>query len=239
MNIVAIIGARGGSQRIPKKNIKEIAGKPLIAWSIEAAKLSKKISRVIVSTDDVEIATVSKKYGAEVPFMRPESLANGTSGLEPVLIHAIEWLNQHEKYHTDIVLLLPATNPLKTAADLDEAISILEKTGADSVVTVGKALGNSNPNWVLKRNSNGEVTLSTGESLKNIITRSQDLPECYSRNDVAYVLRPRNLYQKPSNLYGDKVELLVMDEIYSTDINTPEDWEVTAHKLRRFHGIEE
>ena len=235
-NVIGIIPARGGSTRIPRKNLKEMCGKPLIAWSIEAAKKSASISRVIVSTDDPEIAEVARRYGAEVPFMRPDDLAGDKVGMEPVLIHAIEWLKKNEGYTTHAILLLQSTNPLKRPEDLDRAVQILQDTGADPVVSVGKALGNNNPSWVIKRNESGQVVLSTGESLKDMIVRSQDLPVCYSRNDIVYALLPKNLYETTSNLYGDKVELLVMDEIFYTDINSPEDWEVTADKLKRLHN---
>ena len=237
MSVLVIIPARGGSRRIPGKNIKEMCGKPLIAWSIEAAKKSKKVDKVIVSTDDKEIAEVAKNYGAEVPFMRPAHLANDTIGLEPVMIHAIEWLKENQNYNPDIVVLFPLTNPLKITKHLDEAIDLLEKTSADSVVAVSEALGNNNPHWILKQDEKGNVCLSTGESLKNIITRSQDLPKHYSRNDILYVLRSKNLYENPSNIYGNKVKLLVMEEIYYTDINTYEDWEITSNKLKRLHKI--
>lgn len=235
MNIIAIIPARGGSKRIPRKNLKKMFGKPLISWSIEAAKKAKLIERIIVSTDDAEISKVAKRYGAEVPFIRPAELAGDSVGMEPVLIHAIEWLEKNEGYKTDIVLLLQSTNPLKRPQELDEAIKIMLKTQSDSVVSVGEALGNNNPHWVLKRNNSGKVVLSNNKSLKKMVTRSQDLPKHYSRNDIVYVLKPKNLYEKPSNLYGNKVELLVMDEIFYTDINSHEDWEITANKLKRLY----
>lgn len=210
-------------------------GKPLIAWSIEVAKKSKRVDKVIVSTDDIKIAKIAKKYGAEVPFMRPPHLCVDTIGLEPVLVHTIEWLKENHNYAPDIVILFPLTNPLKLTKHLDEAIDMLEKTDADSVVSVSEALGNNNPHWVLKQDKNGNVRLFTGKSLKKIITRSQDLPKCYSRNDILYAFKPKNLYEKPSNLYGDRVKLLVMDEIHYTDINTPEDWSIARDKLKRLH----
>lgn len=212
-----------------------MCGKPLIAWSIEVAKKSNKVDKVIVSTDDREIAEIAKKYGAEVPFMRPPNLCVDTIGLEPVLVHAIEWLKENQNFTTDIAILFPLTNPLKLTDHLDEAIDILKESDADSVVAVSEALGNNNPHWVLRQDKNGDVKLFTGESLKNIITRSQELPKCYSRNDILYAFRPKSLYEKPSNLYGDKVKLLVMDEIYYTDINTPEDWSIASDKLKRLH----
>lgn len=235
MNIIAIIPARGGSKRIPRKNTLKICGKPLITWSIEAAKKSKLIDRVIVSTDDQEIASIAKRYGAEVPFIRPKELAGDTVGMEPVLIHAIEWLKENEGYQTDIVLLLQSTNPLKFPKDLDLAIKILLDKKVDSVVSVNHALGNNNPHWILKRNSNNQITLFTGQNLKEMVVRSQDLTPCYSRNDVVYAFRPKNLYEKPSNLYGGKIELMIMEEIFYADINTQEDWYIVADKLKRLH----
>lgn len=234
MNILALICARGGSKRIPKKNIKQMCGKPLIAWSIEAAIKSKSVNKVVVSTDDLGITSVAQKYGAEVPFTRPPELSLDTDGLEPVIRHAVEWLQDHQSYRADIIVFYPPTNPLKRAEDIDESVQILTEFNADSVVAVSNANGNNNPHWILKRENNGDIKLATGEPLRNIIDRSQDLPSnYYIRNDVLYTLKPKNLYQQSPSLYGDKVKLLIMDEIFNTDINSPEDWFITSNKLAR------
>src|SRR3989344_4905729 len=133
MKIVGIILARGGSKSIPSKNIKEFCGKPLIAWTIESAKKSKLLDRVIVSTDDERIAAVAREYGAETSFLRPKELATDSMGVEPVLKHAFEWLRDNEKYEADALALLPATTPTRQSFHIDEAITIFKERGADSV----------------------------------------------------------------------------------------------------------
>lgn len=238
MNIVAFIPAKGDSKRVPRKNLRMMLGKPLIAWAIEAARGSKKIGRVIVSTSDEEIAGMAKKYGAEVPFMEPTEIAAGGGNIEAALLHAVEWLKKHEQYVPDAVVLLQTTNPLRRPQDLNKAIEQFKQSGADSTVTVCKALGNHNPAWMLMKDKKRGAQMFGGADMRTISSmRSQDLPEYYFRNDIAYVFKPLNLYQTPPNLYGDKVDLYVMDEIFDTDINTPEDWHITEDKLRRLYDI--
>lgn len=232
MKIIGIIPARGGSKRIPYKNIRKLSGKPLLAWSIETAKRSRLLDKVIVSTDDAKIAAIAKRYGAEVPFMRPAELSGDKVGIEAVLKHAYEWFIENRHYKADAIALIFPTNPLRRTEHIDEAVRIFQKTKADSVVSVIPATANMNPYWILKRNKNGRVTLFTGEPLTKIKMRSQDLPPCYSRNDIIYLLKPGNLYEKTPNLYGRKVELYVMDELFSADINTPVDWFVCQQKFK-------
>ena len=236
MKVLAIIPARGGSKRIPGKNVRRMLRRPLLSWAIDAAKGSS-IDRVIVSTDDPAIAAVAKRYGAEAPFLRPKELATDMLGIEPVLRHALEWLEEHENYRPDVLALLMPTNPLRLPQHIDEALRLMKKTGADSVVAVAEALGNNNPHWMLIKNEMGEIRLFNGSPLTTIKTRSQDLPKAYSRNDILYLLNPKNLYEKIPNLYGKKTELYVMDDLFYSDINTPEDWAVTEHKLRRLLSI--
>ena len=237
MKIVAIIPAKGDSKRVPGKNLRMMLGKPLIAWAIETAKDCKKIGRVIVSTSDEEMASVAKKYGAVVPFLEPLEIAAGGGNIEMALLHAVQWLKENENYVPDAVVLLQTTNPLRGADDIDAIVAQFEKSGADSTVAVSKALGNHNPAWMLMKDERRGAQMFGGADIRTISSmRSQDLPECYLRNDIAYVFKPSNLYQTPSNLYGDTVDLYVMDEIYDTDINTQEDWHITEDKLRRLSG---
>lgn len=233
MKTIAIIPARGGSLRIRDKNIKNFAGKPLIAWTILEAKKSKLLDRVIVSTDSPIIAKIAKKYGAEVPFLRPSELAISTIGVEPVLKHAYEWLIKNEKYKTDAIALLQSTNPLRTTIHIDEAIKIFKKKKPDSVVAVSETPANHTPYWTLVSQKNGKVTLFSGQNIKNIIRISQDFPQkCYGRNDLVYVFKPKNLLEKNSNLYGGKVELYITNPLYEADINTPEEWLMTEIKFK-------
>jgi CMP-N-acetylneuraminic acid synthetase len=132
--ILGIIPARGGSKSVPKKNIKELAGKPLLAWTIEEAKKSNHTDRVIVSTDDEETADIARQYGAEVPFMRPAEISQDLSTDIEFLTHALDFLKENENYEPDIVVLLRTTSPLKTAQHIDKGIELLINTpDADAV----------------------------------------------------------------------------------------------------------
>ncbi|HYU64827.1 MAG TPA: acylneuraminate cytidylyltransferase family protein [Candidatus Paceibacterota bacterium] len=234
MNIIAFIPARGGSKSIPLKNIKRFYGKPLIAWSIKAACKSKHIDRIIVSTDSEKIAKVARKYGAETPFLRPAKLAGDKISAEPVIKHAIRWLNDNEGYKTDAIVLLMPPNPFRQTFHIDQAIEIFKKKKVDSVVSVNETPPNHTPFWTLVRSKSSKVTLYGGKSIKNILPQRQAFPyKCYGRNDIVYVFKPKNLYQKKPNLYGDKVELIETDPIYEVDINTSEDWLDAEIKFKR------
>mgnify|MGYP001619380412 CR=1 FL=1 len=132
MEILGIITARGGSKGIPKKNIRKLNGKPLLAWTIEAAKKSGAFSRLILSTDDPEIAGVGKKYGAEIPFLRPKKLAQDKTPTLPVIQHAIKWLLKKEGYIPDAVMILQPTTPFRQPKHIQKAISLFKKSKADS-----------------------------------------------------------------------------------------------------------
>lgn len=229
MNIIGIIPARGGSKRIPRKNLKEFHGLPLIAWTIMPA-LKSCLKRVIVTTDDQEIADAAKQYGAEVPFLRPAELANDTTGIEPVLRHTIESLEAQGEKIDGIALLMP-TYPLRSSEDINAAIEHFITSKADSVISVIPATANRNPYWILKRNEDNQVVLFNGDPLTMIPTRSQDLPKTYSRNDMIYVLKKENLYQSTSNLYGNTQEFFEMEPFFEADINTEEDWFITFQKM--------
>lgn len=228
MKILTIIPARGGSKSIPRKNLKLLGGKPLIAWSIESA-IKSKAGRVLVSTDDEEIAAVAKKYGAEVPFIRPAKLAGDKVGMEPVLKHAVEWLKQNENYTPDGVALLQSTCPLRQSHHINKAIEIFSqkiKKGADCVISVSEAIANRNPEWMLKYDSDGKVTLGNNEPLLKIKNRRQELTPCYFRNDLIYLFKPEVLWSAP-NIHGNNPALYIVNDLpFDLDINTPADWEL-------------
>jgi len=147
--ILAIIPARGGSKGIPKKNIVNINGKPLIQYTIEVAKESKLIDRVIVSTDDDEIAEISEKLGAEVPFIRPAELAKDGTPTFPVIKHALKWLKENEKYKPELIVLLEPTFPLRTVEKVDEAIKVISSDEeADSLRGVCEPFQNPFKMWI-------------------------------------------------------------------------------------------
>lgn len=135
MEYLAIIPARGGSKGVPRKNLRLLCGKPLVAWTIESARTARRVGRVIVSTDDDEIARVSTLAGAEVPFRRPVELAQDTTPTEPVLLHALEAMEERG-YRPDAVVLLQPTSPVRRAGTIDRAIEHFEAREADSLVSV-------------------------------------------------------------------------------------------------------
>lgn len=227
-NTVAIIPARGGSQGIPDKNIRIFEGKPLIAWTIECALTAEGVDRVIVSTDSERIAAIARRYGAEVPFLRPASLAVSTTPIEPVMSHAYEWLKDEEKYQVDGLILLFPTNPLRNQKQVEEALNLYYKTQADCVISVNESPAHYTPYWTLVRDEQGAVSFFGGQDIRKGYSRRQDFPQkCFAKNDLIFVLRPENLFAQVPSLYGERVELYVTERIFDGDINTIEDWRIT------------
>ncbi|MEK7078209.1 MAG: acylneuraminate cytidylyltransferase family protein [Patescibacteria group bacterium] len=237
MKILGIITARGGSKGIPGKNIKDLCGQPLIAYTIKAAQESGVFDRLILSTDDQKIADVAKKYNVEVPFIRPAELAQDGTPHLPVLQHAISWLKENENYQPDVVALLQPTAPLRQTWHIQEAMVLFKNKLADSVVSVSEIPGHFSPYWAVVENENGWGELFIGEPIKNRIPRRQSFPKKnYYHNGAIYVFKPEMLFDPQSpNFYGDKVALYPMAEKYSVNIDGPEDWflaELAVEKLR-------
>lgn len=231
---VALIPARGGSKGISRKNLKKICGKPLISWAIETALKSKVFERVIVSTDSEEIAKLARRCGAETPFLRPANLASGKMPIEPTLLHCYEWLRDVEGYDASVLGLLMSTNPLREPQHLKQAMQLFRKQRADSVVAVSETPANHTPFWTLVDRKRGGVQLFSGEPLHKIIPQRQQFPEkCYCRNDIIYLLKPKNLYGKMAGLYGKKIALYKIGDEFDADINTPAEWKVVEMRLRQ------
>jgi N-acylneuraminate cytidylyltransferase len=223
--ILAVIPARGGSKGIPRKNIRSFAGYPLIAWSIAAAKQSELVTRVIVSTDNEEIAEVAREWGAETPFLRPVELAQDKTTDLPVFEHALKWLEEVEGYHPDIVLQLRPTSPIRPRTMLDDSIRILqEHKDADCVRGVVPAAQNPFKMWRF----NGEVSplnplLEVDGIAEPYNAPRQILPTVYWQTGHIDVIRLSTITQKKS-LTGDVVYPLVIDPKYTVDIDTLSDW---------------
>lgn len=230
--ILSIIPARGGSKSIPRKNIKLFAGKPLIAWSIETAIKSEVIDRIIVSTDDEEIAFVAREYGAEVPFMRPAELAQDTTPSLPVIQHAVSLLKERDGYYPDYVLLLEPTSPARQSFHIAEAIEIANRTGADSVIALGEVTGHHNYHWQVKLDGD-KAMLVDGTSWPNVIRRRQDLPKTYFRNGAFYLFKPELLFAPEPSLYGEDVRGYRVEEKYSFDIDSFRDWEESEVRFKK------
>jgi CMP-N-acetylneuraminic acid synthetase len=221
MRVLGIIPARGGSKGVPRKNIKLLCGKPLIAYTIEAAINSKRLTRTIVSTEDQEIADVARSLGADVPFLRPRELADDTTPTLPVVLHALNSLESAGDTY-DVVCLLQPTSPLRRADDIDSCIELLENSGADSVVSVLPVPDSYNPRWVYWKSVDGTLTLSTGES--EPVMRRQDLSPAFHRDGSVYAVRTK-VVVKERSLYGSTVLGYEIAPEFSSNIDTPLDWE--------------
>src|SRR5512144_1630039 len=224
-NILAIIPARGGSKGIPRKNIRSFAGYPLIAWSIAAAKQSELVTRLIVSTDDEEIAAVAREYGAETPFLRPADLAQDQTTDLPVFEHALQWLQDQEGYRPEIVVQLRPTSPVRPVGMLDHAIRILlEHSDADCVRGVVPAGQNPFKMW---RFAGEDKPMQPLLDLTGIAepynAPRQILPPVYWQTGHIDAIRVSTITDKHS-LTGDVIYPLVIDPRYNVDIDNLSDW---------------
>ena len=221
MRTIAVITARGGSKGIPRKNIRLLAGKPLLQYTADAALGSKRLTRVILSTEDPEIAEIGRRCGLDVPFLRPAELAQDDTPSLPVLQHAVRVLEEAgDRY--DAICLLQPTNPLRRSRDIDACIELLDTTGADCVVTVLAVPAEHNPHWVYFRDDNGFLRLSTGEDAP--IPRRQLLPPAFHREGSVYVTR-RDVLMERNSLYGSKVAGFLFEPSRSVNLDTLEDWQ--------------
>jgi len=226
LKVLGIIPARGGSKGVPRKNIKPLCGRPLLAYTAESALAAKLLTSVILSTDDEEIAELGKSLGIGVPFIRPAVLAEDASPTLPVVLHAIDAMESTGESF-DAVCLLQPTSPLRRAEDIDNCIELMDQTGADSVISLLPVPKNYNPNWVYWKDADGRIALSTGD--KEPITRRQDLPPSFHRDGSVYVTRVATV--KSGSLYGDHVVGYEMPAEFSSNIDTPEDWQSLETRL--------
>lgn len=224
-HILALIPARGGSKGIPRKNIRSFAGYPLIAWSIAAGLQAKSVSRVLVSTDDEEIAAVAREYGAETPFLRPSELAQDRTPDLPAFEHALKWLEDIEGYKPDIVIQLRPTSPIRPVDMVDGAVKILvENPDADSVRGVVPAAQNPYKMWRFNGYDKPMKPLLEVEGLTEPYNAPrQILPPAYWQTGHIDAIRTTTITRKKS-LTGSVVYPLVIDPRYTVDIDTPSDW---------------
>lgn len=216
--VLGIITARGGSKGIPRKNITLLAGKPLIAWTIEAAFESDCLDRVVVSTDNAEIAQVCRDCRAEVPFMRPVELAQDDSPHMDVIIHAVEWMMSHENYSPDYVMLLQPTSPLRTAEDIDAAVALALQRAADGVVSVSEAPAHP---YLIKRITEKGSLVDFVDTPKGYLPR-QSFPPAYVVNGAIYLGRREVLLQRRT-WYATRTYPYIMPLERSLDVDTPWD----------------
>ncbi len=220
MKPLVVIPARGGSKGVPRKNIKLLHGKPLIQYTIEAARGVFTDSQICVSTDDQEIKTVVECMGLSVPFLRPEHLASDTAGTYEVLLHALEFY-ENKGYYADTLILLQATSPFRTAQHLQEALALYD-TSCEMVVSVKET--KSNPYYVLREeNEQGWLVISK----EGNFIRRQDCPKVYELNGAIYIINIDVLKSKSLQDFT-KVRKYEMDEMSSHDIDGELDWLVAT-----------
>lgn len=234
MKILGIITARGGSKGIPGKNLKPLGGRPLLAYTIEAARECGALDRVILSTEDPVIADAARALGCEVPFMRPAELSRDETPHLPVIQHAAEWMREHAGYQPDAVMILQPTSPLRSADDITAAARLLESTGADSVVSVSEVSAHAHPMRMLRVDARGEAVLfASGEPVRRRINRRQDLPQAWVMNGAIYACRTAVLFDAEPSLYGDRVAAYAMPAERSVSIDDFEDWAAAERTLAR------
>ena len=221
MRILGLIPARGGSKGIARKNIKLLQGKELVRYSIESALACPSIERVVVSTEDQEIADISRRAGAEVPFQRPADLASDQAPTIDTVVHALRFFAD-QGVHFDALCLLQPTVPFRDAVDLEKAIRKFMEQKADSLISVREVPHHFNPHWVFEVDSDsGYLKTAKGGALS--ITRRQDLPPAFYRDGSVYLTRSEVVLQKHS-LYGEKIIHHQMVASPPINIDGPADW---------------
>lgn len=223
--VLAIIPARGGSKSIPRKNIKLLNGFPLIAYSIAAGIAAKSVNRVIVSTDDEEIAEISRRYKAEVLFMRPAELGRDDTPDLPVFQHALKWLAEHKNYVPDVVVQLRPTSPFRPPELVDTAVNILlNDESADSVRAVVPSGQNPYKMWRITERGYMSPLMETPRISEPYNMPRQKLPSTYWQTGHIDVIRYSTIVSKGS-MSGEHILPITLDSRYAVDIDTISDWQ--------------
>ena len=225
MRILALITARGGSKRLPGKNIRLLGGKPLIVWSIDVAKDIPEICDILVSTDEQAIAAVSKDFGALVPWLRPAEFATDSASSVDVALHALDWYEAH-KGKVDGLLLLQPTSPFRTRKSVCEGIRLFVKNDRKAVLGVSPT--HAHPMWTLKMEGNFLLPYMQEHGFD---MRSQDLPLTYVVNGSFYIISPDELRECRSFMPACMLPLISLDQKESLDIDTQSDWNMAEFFL--------
>jgi CMP-N-acetylneuraminic acid synthetase len=234
MKVLGVIPARGGSKSIPRKNLADVSGRPLLSFIIEAALGAEELDRVVVSTEDEEIAEVAKEWGAEVPFVRPLDLAADEIGLVPVVRHALEEMDRIG-FVADLVVSLQPTSPFLESQDIDLAVEKLDETGADSVASV-LPIDHEHPFWA--KRLEGDRVLPVNEYTNESFLQRQDLPPAYIFDGAIFVRRRRLLEEWSGRDFGmgNDVRAVVLDAWKSLHIDDPVHLEVVRAVMRQRKG---
>ena len=224
MNVLGIIPARGGSKRVPNKNIKPLHGTPLIGYTIAVAKKASKLTTTVISTDSQAIADVATNIGGNVPFLRPQEMATDTSGDRQFLIHALQWYQDHHQIKIDAVCLLRPTSPFRTSALIDKGIELLQQSGCDSVRSMTLVEGVHHPYWMFREEEGLAQNFIDGLSIEKFY-QSQLLPKAYRLNGCVDIIKTEVLLDSTKPLYGNKMKVLDCSEKEGLDIDTLDDFD--------------
>ena len=217
---------------MPKKNIRMVAGRPLIVHAIECARRCPSLDRVVVSTDSEEIATIARQYGAEVPFMRPVELASDTAAMVPVLEHAISEIEKKTAERVEFLVLIDATAPLRIADDIEQALKICRADDCDAVISASEA--HRNPYFNMVKEENGYMRLVI-EPDKPVVRR-QDAPKVYDVNTVVWVWR-RNALMEDHARIPKRTKLYLVPRERSIDLDSESDFNLLEYFIQRKQGI--
>lgn len=231
--MLAIIPARGGSKGLPRKNIKLLGGVPLIAWTIEAAKKSKYLDRIIVSTEDDEIANVAKDYGVEIPFLRPKELATDTSLAIDNYLYTIDRLNREQNLIISNFIVLQPTSPLRNTEDIDCAIDLFHKKKADSVISMTEMA--YPPVWAKRINEDGIIEEYFTEISDNGLKNRQAIEKAYIPNGAIFIFK-ESFLRSNCNYYSDKTYSYIMPQNRSVDIDNEIDFDFAKFLLGLTNG---
>ena len=232
-NVVAVITARGGSKGLPRKNILPLAGKPVLAYTAEAALQARTLDRVLLSTDSQEIAELGREYGLEVPFLRPAHLAGDTAHTPPVVEHCISFLEEREGYQVDLVVTLQPTSPLRRPQHIDQAVGILQSSPElDSVITVSEV--DLPPFWLFRLEDH-VLRPFVDDGVDYSLKERQEMEGVYRPNGAVYVARRCLLKERGillSAFAGGNTGYVIMDPVSSLDIDTRTDFMVIEAVLK-------
>ena len=231
---LGLVTARGKSTRLPRKNIMDFCGKPMIAWTIEAGLQSGAFDRFVLSTDDPEIAEIGKTYGIEAPFLRPVEFATETSSSYDTVKHAVEWLRNNQQYENEHIVLLEPPAPGRRPFHIREVAEIIRTNDEiDSVMGVSLLPNHYHPHKIVARNDDGTIVrFHNGKLIRETLVRNQDFPTAYFTNSTIYAFKTANLFAaKNPSLWGDRVHGYVMDNKYAFDIDTPDDLRFATIKM--------
>lgn len=227
MHILGIIPARGGSKVVPRKNLVPLIEKPLIAFTIEEARKVSSITRLIVSTDDSEIAMTSRQYGAETPFLRPESLAADDTPVAPVACHAVRFFEERENWSPDAIMVLQPTSPLRTSQDIEGAVNRFVRLRPDTLVSVCTV--REHPAWMWQPYGDFLVPYSGWDFQEK---GRQSLPVLYRETGAIYLVA-KEVLMKRQSLYGSRILAYETDAQSAVDINDEHDFQLAEYLLRR------